>query len=76
MVFQKKIIIGSIVSFVATALGIVAIFFPDLLNLKKEKIQKYSASISNKKEAELFFNFLDKMAEEKKIFELDVLMCL
>lgn len=39
-VFQPKIIIGSIVSFVAAALGVVAVFFPDLLNLQKKKLNE------------------------------------
>lgn len=51
MIFEKKVIIGSVVSFIATAVGIVAVFFPDLLNLQKEKIQSFSSSISNKEEA-------------------------
>lgn len=39
-VFQPKIIIGSIVSFIAAALGVVAVFFPDLLNLQKKKLNE------------------------------------
>ena len=38
MKFEKKVIVGSITSFIITAVGIVAVFFPDLLNLQKEKI--------------------------------------
>lgn len=75
MIFEKKVIIGSVVSFIATAVGIVAVFFPDLLNLQKEKIQSFSSSISNKEEAKKLADFLDRMAKEKKIFNLDVLIC-
>ncbi len=75
MVFEKKVIIGSIVSFIATTVGVIAVFFPDLLNLQKEKIQEYSTSISNKKEVQDFINFLDNMSKENKIFKLDVVLC-
>lgn len=68
MIFEKKVIIGSVVSFIATAVGIVAVFFPDLLNLQKEKIQSFSSSISNKEEAKKLADFLDRMAKEKKDF--------
>ncbi|BDB64561.1 hypothetical protein T36_1017 [Helicobacter cinaedi] len=37
-IFQPKVIIGSITSFVVAAVGIVAVFFPSLLNLEKKSI--------------------------------------
>lgn len=36
-IFKPRIIIGSIISFIAAALGVVAVFFPDLFNLQKKK---------------------------------------
>ena len=75
MIFEKKVIIGSIASFLATVIGIIAIFFPDLFNLQKEKVQNFSASISTKQEAQKLVDFLDKMTKEKGIFKLDVLIC-
>lgn len=75
MIFEKKIIIGSIISFIATMVGIIAVFFPDAFNLQKEKVVSFSASINNKQEVQKFVGFLDKMAKEKKIFQLDVMIC-
>lgn len=76
MKFEKKVIIGSITSFIITAVGIVAVFFPDLLNLQKEKIERYEATISNKKEAIEFSNFLEKISKKEKLFYLDVAFCI
>lgn len=76
MIFEKKVIIGSIMSFIATVVGVVAVFFPNLLNLQKEKIASFSSSINSKKEAQKLVSFLDKMAKEKKIFKLDIMICI
>lgn len=75
MVFEKKVIIGSVMSFIATTVGIIAVFFPDLLNLQKEKIASLSTSVANKQEAQKLVGFLDNMAKEKRIFKLDVEIC-
>lgn len=56
MIFQKKIIIGSIMSFIATGVGIVAVFFPDLLNLQKY----YSTFLHDEKSLIEFHQFLEK----------------
>ncbi|MCZ6155611.1 hypothetical protein O6B72_02100 [Campylobacter ureolyticus] len=76
MKFEKKVIIGSITSFIITAVGIVAVFFPDLLNLQKEKFERYEGAITNKKDALEFANFLDKIIKKEKIAYLDVAICL
>lgn len=75
MVFEKKVIIGSIMSFIATTVGIIAVFFPDLLNLQKEKIASFTTSVTNKQEAQKFVGFLDDMVKEKRIFKLDIMIC-
>lgn len=49
--FEKKVIIGSLFSFLATAVGIIAVFFPDLLNLQKEKIEKLTLDIFTAQDA-------------------------
>lgn len=66
-------IIGSIMSFLAT--GIVAIFFPDLFNLQKRKIEKFELAIETRADVDKFIEFLDSASEKKEIFELDVLLC-
>lgn len=71
--FEKKVIIGSLFSFLATAVGIIAIFFPDLLNLQKEKIEKLTLDVFTHKEAKQLRDFLVKRSEDEKIFELDLL---
>ncbi|MGX3067710.1 hypothetical protein, partial [Ursidibacter arcticus] len=68
MFFQKKIIIGSIMSFIATAVGIVAVFFPDLLNLQKEKIETYRSDIFTDKEVSLVEEFLLSKIKDEKLF--------
>lgn len=40
MKFEPKVIVGSITSFVIAAIGVVAVFFPDLFNLQKVKINE------------------------------------
>lgn len=37
-IFEKKVIIGSIAGFVASAVGVVAVFFPSVFNLEKKSI--------------------------------------
>lgn len=49
MKFEKKVIVGSITSFIITAVGIAAIFFPDLLNLQKEKILSLTVDLDTQK---------------------------
>ncbi|MGX2970102.1 hypothetical protein ACWIVY_08790 [Ursidibacter sp. B-7004-1] len=74
MIFQKKIIIGSIMSFIATAVGIVAVFFPDLLNLQKEKMKKLDIFISSLDDSKKLEKFL--YDNSGKIVELKVAYCL
>lgn len=71
--FEKKVIIGSLFSFLATAVGIIAVFFPDLLNLQKEKIEKLTLDIFTAQDAKKLDDFLSKRAEDEKFFELDII---
>lgn len=72
MKFEKKVIVGSITSFIITAVGIVAVFFPDLLNLQKEKILSLTVDLDTQKDIEKFENFLNARVKDNKIFKLDV----
>ncbi|MDI9094330.1 MULTISPECIES: hypothetical protein [Providencia] len=73
--FEKKIYIGSLLGFIATAIGLLAVFFPSLFNLEKKKIQSYSAVIVDEKDANNFYSFLDKQMNTDDIFKLDVEIC-
>ena len=75
MIFQKKIIIGSTMSFIATAIGIIAVFFPDLLNMQKEKVLEFSGKIDTKEDAHKLKKFLSDRFQDKKIFKLDIEIC-
>ncbi|OOF37927.1 hypothetical protein BKK51_07025 [Rodentibacter trehalosifermentans] len=72
-IFSPKIIIGSIMSFIATVLGIVAVFFPDLLNLQKNRIKEYSIFIYDKSDVAGLYNFLDKNRES--VINLKIAYC-
>ncbi|MDO4697901.1 MAG: hypothetical protein Q4A60_04400 [Pasteurellaceae bacterium] len=74
MIFQKKIIIGSIMSFIATAVGIIAVFFPDLLNLQKERIETIVLDVISEEDVEKVNKFLSNRVQDDKFFELDLLV--
>ncbi|QKF64325.1 hypothetical protein [Campylobacter corcagiensis] len=74
MKFEKKVIIGSITSFIITAVGIVAVFFPDLFNLQKEKVISLTMDINTQEDVSKFQDFLLQRAKDGKIFKLDVCM--
>ena len=77
VIFQKKIIIGSVVGFIATALGIIALFFPSLLNLEKEKITaSLIMDINTMEDAYKLAEFLqEQITDDPKIFQLNVMCC-
>lgn len=68
----KKVIVGSITSFIITAVGIAAVFFHDLLNLQNEKILSLKVDLDTQKDIEKFENFLNTRMKDEKIFKLDV----
>lgn len=74
MKFEKKVIVGPITSFIITAVGIAAVFFPDLLNLQNEKILSLKVDLDTQKDIEKFENFLNTRMKDEKIFKLDVCM--
>lgn len=66
--FEKKIILGSVTSFVVAAIGVVAVFFPDLFNLQKKKVNELNLILENKNDLQTFFNFLnDRKGEFVKL---------
>lgn len=75
--FEKKIIIGSIASFIITSIGTIAIFFPSVFNLEKENFGKeISIVIHEDKDFNDLFVTLSKLDyKEKKIFPLEIHIC-
>lgn len=67
------VVSGSTLGFVATILGIVAVFYPDLLNLQKKTIANFIMEASNKTDAKAFDEFLYKNRSE--IVKLDISIC-
>ena len=58
IVFQPKIIIGSVIGVIASAIGIIAVFFPSLFNLETKKIAEYTNNLNTEKDAIKFIDFL------------------
>lgn len=69
---MKKVIVGSITSFIITVVGIAAVFFHDLLNLQNEKILSLTVDLDTQKDIEKFENFLNSEIKDNKIFKLNV----
>lgn len=72
--FEKKVIIGSLFSFLATGVGIIAVFFPDLLNLQKEKIEELKMDVVRDQDVRKFHDFLTERSKDGKVFELDIII--
>lgn len=68
--------VGSAIGLLASIIGIITVFFPSLLNLEKKEILTYKAVIINTKQADDFYNFLDKKLKSDDIFKLDVEICI
>lgn len=68
--FQPKIIIGSVVGFIATAIGVIAVFFPSLFNLETKKIAEYQHSLNTDQDAINFIKFLKE--HQDSIVNLDL----
>lgn len=68
--FQPKIIIGSLVGFIATGIGVIAVFFPSLFNLEKKDIITYKETLVNIGDFVKLVDFLQKHQEE--IINLDL----
>lgn len=55
-------------------MGIIAVFFPDLLNLQKEKMETLKMDVVIDKDVQKFYDFLTERSKDGKVFELDVIM--
>ena len=73
-IFQPKVIIGSVMSFVIAAVGVVAVFFPSLLNLEKNTMNKgqFLLSDDTKTQKELW-EFLE--TNQGKVIQLEIAYC-
>lgn len=72
-IFEKKVIIGSIAGFVASAVGVVAVFFPSVFNLEKKSITEKKVFLHTLKSANEFSQWLEKQANN--IVKLEVSYC-
>lgn len=73
-IFQPKVIIGSITSFVVAAVGIIAVFFPNLLNLEKSSMGEGQFLLSDDtKTHKKLWEFLDK--NQGKVVQLEIAYC-
>lgn len=68
--FQPKIIIGSVVGFIATAIGVIAVFFPNLFNLEQKKIDNLTINLDSCNNIKIFYDFLKD--HQGKVINLDL----
>lgn len=69
-IFRPRIIIGSVVGFIATAIGVIAVFFPSLFNLEQQKIVEYTSILTNENDYVKFLDFIKN--NQNKIVKLDL----
>lgn len=73
-IFQPKVIIGSITSFIVAAVGIIAVFFPNLLNLEKSSMGEGQFLLSDdKKIHKKLWEFLGE--NQGKVVQLEIAYC-
>lgn len=73
MKFEKKVIIGSLSSFLVATVGFIAIFFPSLFNLEKQNVKEFNVFLKDEKNFNGLLNFLDK--NKHKVVKLDITYC-
>lgn len=73
-IFQPKVIIGSVMSFVIAVVGVIAVFFPSLFNLEKQGMSegKFLLSDDTKVHKELW-DFLGN--NQGKVVQLEIAYC-
>lgn len=73
-IFQPKVIIGSVMSFIIAVVGVIAVFFPSLFNLEKQGMSegKFLLSDDTKVHKELW-DFLD--SNQGKVVQLEIAYC-
>jgi hypothetical protein len=67
------IVLSTILGTIATILGIVAVFYPDLLNLEKNQIKSFSMESKTEKDAQALDKFLEE--NKNKIVKLEISVC-
>lgn len=68
---QPKIIIGSLIGIIGTITTLCVIFFPNFLNLQKNKIINYSINLDNNTNFINFINFLKN--NQNKVIDLNLI---
>ena len=73
-IFQPKVIIGSITSFIVAAVGIIAVFFPSVFNLEKSSMGEGQFLLSDdKKTHKKLWEFLGE--NQGKVVQLEIAYC-
>lgn len=73
-IFQPKVIIGSIASFVVAAVGIIAVFFPNLFNLEKSSMGEGQFLLSEDESSHRkLWQFLED--NQGKVVQLEIAYC-
>lgn len=72
-IFQPKVIIGSITSFIVAAVGVVAVFFPDLFNLQKKNLNEAEFMVLNDANREEVWKFVE--SHQGKAIKLTLGFC-
>lgn len=67
------IIIASVIGAITSTVGVIAIFFPDYLNMEKEDIDKFTIQIGSVGDSNIIYDFFEK--NTKKIVYLDISIC-
>lgn len=72
---KKKVwvTVSSLAGVVATILGVLAVFYPDALNLQKKQMQKLDLEVVDRADVDKLDAFLDKNVN--KIVELSIALC-
>lgn len=73
MKFEKKVIIGSIGGFFTTIVGIIAVFFPSLLNFEKKSMEEIKVFIQSEEDVRDFKNKILK--NTGKLVSIDLEYC-
>ncbi len=69
-IFQKKVIIGSVTSFVVAFVGLIAVFFPSVLNFEKKNMEQLKLTLNNQQDANQLYQFL--ITNKNKLVMLDL----
>lgn len=56
--FEPKIIIGSVFGFIASAIGLIAVFFPSIFNLERQTIHEINIKLDSNNSYNDLYNFL------------------